>query len=55
MLMRPEESFLALQKQELTKKFVEIGKVHLTWAILRIYIEDFSVLMATSPSRPEFI
>ncbi|XP_034126697.1 protein unc-80 homolog isoform X1 [Drosophila guanche] len=35
MLMRPEESFLALQKQELTKKFVEIGKVHLTWAILK--------------------
>ncbi|XP_017847563.1 protein unc-80 homolog [Drosophila busckii] len=35
MLMRPEDSFLALQKQELTKKFVEIGKVHLTWAILK--------------------
>ncbi|XP_068157117.1 protein unc-80 homolog [Drosophila tropicalis] len=35
MLMRPDESFLALQKQELTKKFVEIGKVHLTWAILK--------------------
>ncbi|EDW38859.1 GL13705 [Drosophila persimilis] len=35
MLMRPEESFLALQKQELSKKFVEIGKVHLTWAILK--------------------
>uniref|UniRef100_A0A1B0BUY8 Uncharacterized protein n=1 Tax=Glossina palpalis gambiensis TaxID=67801 RepID=A0A1B0BUY8_9MUSC len=34
-LMKPEESFLALQKQELTKKFVEIGKVHLTWAILK--------------------
>lgn len=35
MLMKPEESFLALQKQELSKKFVEIGKVHLTWAILK--------------------
>ncbi|XP_037944678.1 protein unc-80 homolog isoform X2 [Teleopsis dalmanni] len=35
MLMKPDESFLALQKQELTKKFVEIGKVHLTWAILK--------------------
>lgn len=34
-LMKPEDSFLALQKQELTKKFVEIGKVHLTWAILK--------------------
>ncbi|XP_067617924.1 protein unc-80 homolog isoform X6 [Eurosta solidaginis] len=34
-LLKPEDSFLALQKQELTKKFVEIGKVHLTWAILK--------------------
>ncbi|XP_058983127.1 protein unc-80 homolog isoform X4 [Musca domestica] len=34
-LLKPDESFLALQKQELTKKFVEIGKVHLTWAILK--------------------
>lgn len=33
--MKPEDSFLALQRQELTKKFVEIGKVHLTWAILK--------------------
>lgn len=33
--MKPEETFLALQKQELIKKFVEIGKVHLTWAILK--------------------
>lgn len=29
------EAFSALQKQELVKKFVEIGKVHLTWAILK--------------------
>ena len=33
--MKPEESFNALQRQELCKKFVEIGKVHLTWAILK--------------------
>ncbi|XP_037920959.1 protein unc-80 homolog [Hermetia illucens] len=33
--MRTDEAFLALQKQELIKKFVEIGKVHLTWAILK--------------------
>lgn len=33
--MKPEEAFNALQKQELYKKFVEIGKVHLTWAILK--------------------
>lgn len=33
--MRTEEAFSALQKQELIKKFVEIGKVHLTWAILK--------------------
>lgn len=33
--MRCHESFNALQKQELIKKFVEIGKVHLTWAILK--------------------
>ncbi|XP_050101355.1 protein unc-80 homolog isoform X2 [Anopheles aquasalis] len=33
--MKPEESFNALQRQELNKKFVEIGKVHLTWAILK--------------------
>ena len=33
--MRVTESFNALQKQELIKKFVEIGKVHLTWAILK--------------------
>lgn len=33
--MPPNEAFHALQKQELVKKFVEIGKVHLTWAILK--------------------
>ncbi|XP_037051116.1 protein unc-80 homolog isoform X4 [Bradysia coprophila] len=33
--MRTDEAFNALQKQELIKKFVEIGKVHLTWAILK--------------------
>ncbi|XP_055382818.1 protein unc-80 homolog isoform X2 [Condylostylus longicornis] len=33
--MKSEETFLALQKQELIRKFVEIGKVHLTWAILK--------------------
>ena len=33
--MKSEEAFNALQKQELMKKFVEIGKVHLTWAILK--------------------
>lgn len=33
--MRPEDAFNALQKQELLHKFVEIGKVLLTWAILK--------------------
>lgn len=33
--MKPQEAFSALQRQELLKKFVEIGKVHLTWAILK--------------------
>lgn len=33
--MRAGEAFNALQKQELVKKFMEIGKVHLTWAILK--------------------
>lgn len=33
--MKPAEAFNALQRQELWKKFVEIGKVHLTWAILK--------------------
>lgn len=33
--MRTDEAFNALQRQELIKKFVEIGKVHLTWAILK--------------------
>lgn len=33
--MKTDEAFNALQKQELIKKFVEIGKVHLTWAILK--------------------
>ena len=33
--MRTTEAFDALQKQELVKKFMEIGKVHLTWAILK--------------------
>ena len=33
--MKPEEAFNALQRQELVHKFVEIGKVLLTWAILK--------------------
>ncbi|XP_066993860.2 protein unc-80 homolog [Anabrus simplex] len=33
--MKPEEAFNALQQQELLHKFVEIGKVLLTWAILK--------------------
>lgn len=33
--MKPEDAFNALQKQELNHKFVEIGKVLLTWAILK--------------------
>ncbi|XP_050309913.1 protein unc-80 homolog isoform X2 [Anthonomus grandis grandis] len=33
--MEPEEAFHALQKQELVHKFVESGKVLLTWAILK--------------------
>lgn len=33
--MRPNEAFNALQQQELVRKFMEIGKVHLTWAILK--------------------
>ncbi|XP_075975825.1 unc80, NALCN channel complex subunit isoform X2 [Anticarsia gemmatalis] len=33
--MEPDEAFLKLQEQELLQKFVEIGKVLLTWAILK--------------------
>lgn len=33
--MRPDDAFNGLQKQELIHKFVEIGKVLLTWAILK--------------------
>ncbi|KAK0091968.1 hypothetical protein PV326_002441 [Microctonus aethiopoides] len=33
--MKPEDAFNALQQQELVHKFVEIGKVLLTWAILK--------------------
>lgn len=33
--MKQEDAFNLLQKQELIRKFVEIGKVHLTWAILK--------------------
>lgn len=33
--MKSNDAFDALQNQELVKKFVEIGKVHLTWAILK--------------------
>ena len=33
--MEPEEAFNALQREEFTQKFVEIGKVLLTWAILK--------------------
>ncbi|GLV31802.1 uncoordinated 80 [Carabus blaptoides fortunei] len=33
--LKPEDAFNALQKQELLHKFVEIGKVLLTWAILK--------------------
>ncbi|KAK4883609.1 hypothetical protein RN001_006928 [Aquatica leii] len=35
MHMKPEDAFNALQQQELVYKFVEIGKVLLTWAILK--------------------
>lgn len=33
--MEPEDAFNKLQQQELLLKFVEIGKVLLTWAILK--------------------
>ncbi|KAL3277360.1 hypothetical protein HHI36_012710 [Cryptolaemus montrouzieri] len=33
--MKEDEAFNALQKQELVQKFIEIGKVLLTWAILK--------------------
>lgn len=33
--MEPDDAFLKLQEQELLQKFVEIGKVLLTWAILK--------------------
>ncbi|XP_015178627.1 PREDICTED: protein unc-80 homolog isoform X2 [Polistes dominula] len=33
--MKPEDAFNALQRRELIHKFVEIGKVLLTWAILK--------------------
>lgn len=33
--MNKDEALNALQKQELVHKFVEIGKVLLTWAILK--------------------
>lgn len=33
--MEPDKAFHALQKQELVHKFVESGKVLLTWAILK--------------------
>lgn len=33
--MEPEEAFEKLQQQELLQKFVETGKVLLTWAILK--------------------
>ncbi|XP_032667265.1 protein unc-80 homolog isoform X5 [Odontomachus brunneus] len=33
--MKPEDAFNLLQQQELMHKFVEIGKVLLTWAILK--------------------
>ncbi|XP_043466068.1 protein unc-80 homolog isoform X3 [Leptopilina heterotoma] len=33
--MKPEDAFNALQRQELLHKFVEVGKVMLTWAILK--------------------
>ncbi|KAK9884494.1 hypothetical protein WA026_007335 [Henosepilachna vigintioctopunctata] len=33
--MKEEDAFNALQKQELVQKFIEIGKVLLTWAILK--------------------
>ncbi|XP_018896454.1 protein unc-80 homolog isoform X1 [Bemisia tabaci] len=33
--MKTDEAFNALQRQELYRKFVEIGKVLLTWAILK--------------------
>ena len=33
--MHPQEAYSALQRQELMHKVVEIGKVLLTWAILK--------------------
>lgn len=33
--MEPDEAFEKLQQQELLQKFIEIGKVLLTWAILK--------------------
>lgn len=33
--MKPDDAFNLLQQQELMHKFVEIGKVLLTWAILK--------------------
>jgi len=33
--MKPEDAFNALQHQQFLHKFVEIGKVLLTWAILK--------------------
>lgn len=33
--MRAPVARAALQRQELLHKFLEIGKVHLTWAILK--------------------
>lgn len=33
--MKPDDAYDALQNQELVNKFVEIGKVLLTWAILK--------------------
>jgi protein unc-80 len=33
--MEPEEAYNALQKQAFILKYVEIGKVLLTWAILK--------------------
>lgn len=46
--MKPEEAFKGLQRQELIHKFVEIGKVLLTWAILK------NVDMVSAISRIRF-
>lgn len=52
--MPPNEAFHALQKHELVKKFVEIGKVHLTWAILK-NVDMVSLLTKLLDLRPKIL